>query len=78
MPTISPNRKYSVAEAGVRLKHGELVPGAKGFSKSHVYTLMALDGLRSMMIRHRRYITEDAICRFERRMAENNTYGVRR
>lgn len=70
--SISLQTKYSILEAGIRLKHGILNPILrrylqKGFSRSYLYRIMGdMPGeLKSEKIAGRRYITEQAIREYE-------------
>ena len=65
----NPAKKYSLAEAGVRMRHGELLDGVKGFSRKYIYELMAGGLLHSVRIGSRQYITEQEIRNYESAIA---------
>lgn len=71
MPTASPRRKYTLAEAGVRIKFGTLVEDKKGLHPSTVRGYVERGWLDASARDERgriKYITERAIQDYERRM----------
>jgi len=67
-----PDRRYSIREAGIRLKLGYLGPGSAGknqagFSRSYMYGIMGDEPgqLRSIKDGGRRFITEQAVRDYE-------------
>ena len=61
----SVERWYSVREAGIRLKHGDLIDGKPGFSHEHVYDLIHAGQLKSVIIGGCRLIYESHIRAYE-------------
>ena len=63
--SANPNRKYTITEAGVRLKHGEYIEGAKGYTTGHIYNLINAGLLEYNKVGGRRHITEQQIVNHE-------------
>ncbi len=69
----SADRWYSIREAGIRLKHGDLIDGEKGFSREHVYDLIRAGQLNSVIIGGCRLIYESHIRTYEMLMGKRES-----
>lgn len=74
---MNPQRKYTLREAGVRLRHGELV-NAKGFHRTTVRRWIDAGHLDCIRFDGNLWITEAQIRDFERRMANGEPSSLRR
>jgi len=66
----SADRWYSIREAGIRLKHGDMIDGEKGFSREHMYDLVHAGQLKSVIIGGCRLIYESHIRAYEKLMGK--------